>query len=280
MKAGKERFGTEPRIRVEKEKGRKVTAILLTSILIMSVLAAYFAYTILSGQFSDKEFAEPTSHYEPENSNNDLKAAIVDQLSLTFPNQTFTETITSALTRDGYTVDYFSGEKVTVELYRDLPLRGYKLIVFRVHSGYDFLFTGEKYTAQSYVQEQLADQVLKAQVSDDADFFFGISVGFIRQCMRSNFTDTVIILMGCNALDWPDLANAFIARGASAVVGWTGAVQSSYTDEATSILLAQYITGKMPLENAVSETMKEMGIDSHDETRLGYYARETKSHFP
>jgi hypothetical protein len=280
MKPEKKRFGTEPAIRVEKEKGRKLTAILLTSILIMSVLAAYFAYAILSGQFSNQELVEPTSHYEPENSSTVIKAAIIDQLSLTSPNQTFIETATATLTGEGYAVDYFSGEKATVDLYRDLPMCGYALIVFRVHSGYDFLFTGEKYSAQSHIQEQLADQVLKVQVSDDADFFFGIADGFIRQCMRSNFTDTVIMLMGCNTLYWPDLANAFIERGAGVVVGWTGPVQSSYTDEATSILLEQYVTAKMPIENAIAETMKIEGIDPNDETHLGCFARVAETPHP
>jgi len=280
MKVENKCLVTEPRIRVEKGNGRIVKAILLTLILIMSVLSAFFAYTILSGQLSDKDFVEPTSQYKPENSTTNVKAAIVDQLSLTFSNQTFIEATTNALVQEGYTVDYFNGERVTVELYRNLPLYEYKLIVFRVHSGYDFLFTGEKYTAESHVQEQLTDQVLKVQVSSDAEFYFGIAAGFIRQCMRSNFTDTTVILMGCNTLCWPDMAYAFIERGASAVVGWTGAVNSSYTDEATSILLAQHVTGKMPLENAISETMKEMGIGPHDETRLGYYTREAKPHFP
>jgi len=280
MKGEKDSFGTEPGIRVEKGKGRKVTAILLTSILIMSVLAAYFAYTILSDQFSDQEFVEPTSHHEPENSSIVLKAAIIDQLSITFPNQTFIEETTSVLIREGYAVDCFSGEKVTVELYRDLPLYGYNLIVFRVHSSYDFLFTGERYTAQSHVQEQLTDQVLKAQVGDDADFFFGIAAGFIRQCMRSNFTNTVIILMGCNTLYWPDLANAFIERGAGVVVGWTGPVQSSYTDEATSILLTQYVTAKMPIENAIAETMKIKGIDPNYEIHLSCFARAAETAYP
>jgi hypothetical protein len=264
----------------KKRKGFIVTAILLTLILTMSIFSCYFAYSILSGQSSEQKPVEPSAQYGPENSSTNLKAAIVDQPSLTFPNQTFIETATSTLTRAGYTVDYFGGENVTIELYRDLPLRMYKLIVFRVHSGYDFLFTGEKYSTDAYVQEQLAGQVLKVQVTPDAEFFFGIPDVFIRQCMHSNFTDTVIILMGCNALYWPDLARAFIQRGASAVVGWTGVISGSETDEATTILLTQYVKMKMPLENAISETNAEMGIDSLSESRLSYYEREAQFNFP
>ena len=62
------------------------------------------------------------------------KAAIVDHLSLTAPNQTFIQTATNTLKQAGYRVDYYSGEKVNVEFYRNLPTHGYGLIILRVHS--------------------------------------------------------------------------------------------------------------------------------------------------
>lgn len=97
------------------------------------------------------------------------KAAIVDQLSLTFPNETFKQTATWILERAGYTVDCIPGENVTVNFFRNLPLCGYRLIIFRVHSsatnpdtteGPVTLFTSEPYDRSKYVCEQLSDQLV------------------------------------------------------------------------------------------------------------------------
>src|SRR3972149_2554893 len=49
------------------------------------------------------------------------RAVSVDQLSATPPTPAFAETVTPLLEADGYAVDYYSGDQVTVELYRDLP---------------------------------------------------------------------------------------------------------------------------------------------------------------
>ena len=62
------------------------------------------------------------------------KAAIVDQLSLNEPNPEFVQSVTGTLQGAGYTVDYFSGEYATVDLFRILPERGYDLLILRVHS--------------------------------------------------------------------------------------------------------------------------------------------------
>jgi hypothetical protein len=63
------------------------------------------------------------------------RAAIIDQLSLTQPNPDFAASATSILEQAGYAVDYFPGEQVTVDLYRNLPTHDYDLIILRVHSG-------------------------------------------------------------------------------------------------------------------------------------------------
>ncbi len=61
-------------------------------------------------------------------------AAIVDQLSLTQPNPEFIGQARGLLAQAGYLVDYYPGEQVTVDFYRDLPTRNYDLIILRVHS--------------------------------------------------------------------------------------------------------------------------------------------------
>ncbi|GAG23053.1 unnamed protein product, partial [marine sediment metagenome] len=62
------------------------------------------------------------------------RAVIVDQLSLSQRNPDFTASATDILEQADYTVDYFPGEQVTVDFYRNLPTHGYDLIILRVHS--------------------------------------------------------------------------------------------------------------------------------------------------
>src|SRR4030067_2555141 len=86
------------------------------------------------------------------------RAAIVDHLSISHPNQAFVKECSEILKKAGYAVDYYKGEEVTVEFYRNLPALEYDVIVFRVHSAYIHkylslsMFTSEPYSKERYVQ--------------------------------------------------------------------------------------------------------------------------------
>ncbi len=69
------------------------------------------------------------------NSEVESKAAIIDQLYDLQPNPAFIEQTTQYLQDYGFEVDLYQGDAVTVDFYRKLPTYGYKLIIFRVHSG-------------------------------------------------------------------------------------------------------------------------------------------------
>ncbi|MCJ7423373.1 hypothetical protein MUP01_03785, partial [Candidatus Bathyarchaeota archaeon] len=168
MKAEKKRVGIKAQIRAEKEKGRRVaTAIFLVFILLIVIVSAYFAYTLLNPA-SGQSLIEPTLQFKPENPSSQLKAAIIDQLSLTMPNQAFMETAANTLKQAGYTVDYYAGEKVTVDFFGSLPEHGYGLVVLRVHStatqvgaveGPITFFTSERASQGKYVYEELAGRI-------------------------------------------------------------------------------------------------------------------------
>ena len=108
----------------------------------------------------------------------ETKAAIIDQLCVLLPNQAFIEQATRELEEYGFSVDVYSGEAVTVDLYRELPAYGYKLIIFRVHSGLlgvdpkvinrTWLYTNEPYSKTSHLIEQLDDQVTYTRTHEDA----------------------------------------------------------------------------------------------------------------
>ncbi len=198
-------------------------------------------------------------------------AVIVDQVSLTNPNPDFVSKATALLKQAGYTVDYYGGEQVTVDLYRDLPKRGYNLIVLRVHSsiatingkdtGWVSLFSGEPYSLAKYHSEQAADYLGSAEYNLGDAPLFAIEPSFVRSSMEGNFNGALIVMMGCVGLRTPTAAEAFLAKGASAFVGWNASVTPQRTDEATERLLENLFVNGMKVEDAVSATAAEVGPD-------------------
>ncbi|MCJ7561097.1 hypothetical protein MUO79_10855 [Candidatus Bathyarchaeota archaeon] len=284
MKAEKKRVGIKAQIRAERERSRRVaTAIFLAIVLVSAALSAYFGYTILNPS-TPLNSIEPTLQFKPENPNPKLKAAIVDQLSLTEPNETFTQTAAAILTQANYTVDYFSGQRVTVDFYRNLPTCGYTLIVLRAHSALEFnkegvgrvetgrvdLFTCESYSTSRYVQEQLAGRVACVRFLSEGSRYFGVSSPFIQECMNGKFANTIMIMMGCNGLTYTSVAQAFIEKGAKACVSWTGSVSSSHTDQATTQLLKHLVTEGQTISQAVENTARQVGPDEANSI-LKYY---------
>ena len=267
MKAKKKRLGTKAKIRAEKERKRKIAiTILLALMLLLLVFSAYFGYTFLNQSQNQSQTVGSES--------SELKAAIVDQLSLTFPNKTFIEKATEILEQAGYKVDYYPGEKVTVEFYRNLPTHGYKIIILRVHStatnsdgteGPVTLFTSERYDRSKYVYEQLTDQLVATAFSreerEKGIIYFGINPPFVTQSMKGSFQNTIIIVMGCEGLDNPLMAEAFIQKGAKVYISWNQPVSASHTDLATIHLLQHFLIEKRTVKEAIQETYKDVGAD-------------------
>jgi len=278
MKTEKKRVGTKAEIRAIKNRERRIaTAIFLTIILLAISFSAYFAYTLLAQP--SHNLIEPSLQFKPENPNPQLKAAIVDHLSLTIKNETFMEEAAAILVKANYTVDYFSGEKVTVEFYRNLPAYGYNPIILRVHSAGTSavgsvelsLFTCEPYSNTRYVPEQLKEQVGIVAYSPGQSEYFGISPSFVRECMKNAFISTTIIMMGCDGLKGTQMAKAFIDKGAKVYIGWNASISASHTDTATTQLLKHLVTEKQTIEQAVENTMKEVGPDPAKNSILQYY---------
>jgi hypothetical protein len=245
-----------------REKGqrlRKAAVVLLGVVFLSSCLAAGL---LLSGLFGDGS-SEP-------------RAAIVDQLSLSQPNPDFAASATNILEQADYAVDYFPGEQVTVDFYRNLPTHGYDFIILRVHSGiaeetdvttgettqreYVSLFTGEPYSQDKYPNEPTG-RLGKATYYEGAPPLFGIGPEFITHSMRGSFDKTLIVLMGCDGLRSQRTAQAFLDKGASAFVSWTRSVSASHTDAATERLLQKLLLEELPVGDAVAQTAAELGPD-------------------
>jgi hypothetical protein len=225
----------------------------------------------------------PTAQTHSDNSGGP-KAAIVDQLYNLQPNEAFITEVTTELENCGFEVDLYQGDQVTVDLYRRLPSYGYKLIIFRAHSGIlsaegveierTLLFTNEPYSWFRYGIEQLDDRLAMARVGEGYPMVFGIPPKFISKSMEGRFDNTVIIMMGCSGIYYPDLATAFVDKGASVYLAWTASVNLGYVDRATSYLIAQLCSEKLTIEEAVNSTMNVIGPDPKYEAALRYYPRQ------
>jgi len=211
------------------------------------------------------------------------KAALVDHLSLTFPNQSLIDNTTEILEQAGYTVDYYPGEEVTVEFYKNLPTHNYDIIILRVHSalvleGNEIVeapvsfFTSENYSQTRYVWEQWNRQLAIAfYPAPEPLYYFGIGPKFVTTSMNGKFQNTIIVTMGCEGLTNTKMAEAFIEKGAKTYIGWNGSVSASHTDQATIYLLTHLLTEKETIEQAVENTMREVGPDPAYNSILLYY---------
>jgi len=215
------------------------------------------------------------------NNGGELRAVIVDQLSSLRENEEFIANVTKELEDYGFEVDLYQRGNITVEFYRQLPTRGYKLIIFRAHSGLlaedeeivvqTTLFTNEEYSWLKHYAEQLDDRLVMARVGEGYPMVFGIPPKFISESMEGTFDGAVVIMMGCSGLFLRDLAEAFVDKGASVYVGWNGSVELYYVDEATPYLVRQLCSGNATVKEAVDSTMDIIGPDPEHKAGLEYY---------
>ena len=208
-----------------------------------------------------------------------LKAAIVDHLSGSFPNPHFVSKATTLLAAAGYSVDYYEGGEVTVELYRTLPSHDYDLILLRVHSAYipDYLslalFTSEPYSKHRYVYEQLRNRVAAGFIEpyrEGDQKYLVVTDKFVRFSMEGSFDDAMVIMMGCTGIK-KCAASAFLEKGARAYIGWTGSVSAAHTDRTTLRLLQEFLQKDRPVKEAVMGTMKAVGPDPNFNSMLLYW---------
>jgi len=229
-------------------------------------------------------YLSPKQTYKPANENSTgNKAAIIDHLSISQPNQTFVENATTILEQAGYNISYFKGEEVTVNFYRNLPSQGFSLIVFRVHStgecatenltlNWVVFFTSETYSTTKYFNEQMSGELVSVRFAQEGSLqYFGITPLFVKQRMNGNFSNTAIIMMGCDGLKYYSMAEAFAQRGAKVYIGWDGPVMADHTDTATIHLLSHLLLERITVAEAIVETRKEAGPDPNFQSQIMFY---------
>jgi hypothetical protein len=216
-------------------------------------------------------------------------AAIIDQLSSLQENDQFIANVTRELEDYGFEVDLYQGNNVTVDFYRQLPTYGYKLIIFRAHSGIleqdgeviprTVLFTNEEYTESRYALEQVYEQLVMGGACQGCPMMFGITPEFVRAQsvvgqatdMDGRFDDTVVIMMGCSGIAMDDMARAFVDKGASVCLAWDRSVELYYVDNATPYLMNQLCSEELTIREAVANTMDFVGPDPNYGAELKCY---------
>jgi hypothetical protein len=247
-----------------------------------AIIAPLVVFSVLTFYRSDSGREAPTPPVA--DSTGRPRAAIVDHLSLTEPNPAFVEAATNLLEQAGYAVDYFPGEEVTVEFYRQLPTWGHELIILRVHSAqgrvgdqpanWVTLFTVDPYDSTAYRSEQTKRRLSKVSYFKGGPAYFGVMPSFIKSSAKGDFQGATIIIMGCDGLATDSMAEALVEKGAKAVVAWDGLVSSEHTDAATERLLQHLLIDGLTLQEAVNQTMVEVGPDPSNESVLRLYPPE------
>jgi hypothetical protein len=223
--------------------------------------------------------------YQNFNQTAKAKAAIIDQLRIFHPNETFKDEATRILKKKFETVDYYP--EATVELYERLPSLGYRLIVWRAHSALGVkdatpqtwvaIATSEEYRPGKYRYEISKGQIAVCNLTQvgGGALYFGITPSFIRERMRERFSnDTVIILLSCNGLVYiapePEHAKALISKGVKTIISWNYWVNPVHNDNAGIILLQLLIEENRTIAQAV----KEVPPDTSQEkivSKMRYY---------
>ena len=224
------------------------------------------------------------------------KALIIDQLYDEIPNENFHKMATEYFQTAGYKVDIVTTKDITVDFFRNLPSMDYKFVIIRTHGANNedgsevVLFTGEKYTEDKYIQEQLFGLVAKAAPILEVDYatksdeesnwvivndtyrymsspvevsahsdnaFFAISPKMIES-MNGKFKDTIFLLGGCNTLSNPSMAKALVDHGASEVFGWNNKVGSTDNDNGILYFLQSYLTQDLDFEKSLDNLQNAM----------------------
>lgn len=104
------------------------------------------------------------------------------------------------------------------------------------------------------------------------DQYFVIGAKTIKELMVGQFPGSTIILAGCDTMTNTLLADAFLEKGASEIVGWEGSVYAYENDRALIEILRQTLDDKIELSEVVESLGKDSIYRLDNSTTLHYYS--------
>jgi len=238
------------------------------------------------------------------------KAVIIDSLYDDVPNKYFHEQAKKYLKDAGYEVDIYTTENATVNLFKKLPSMNYQYIVMRTHALESeeqgkpvMIFTGEQYSEEKYIAEQLFGQLQRgtplldrtysinvestdwiqinettkmysspANFQDKKDEYFVVSPEMINSGMEGRFPNSTILLGGCSTLKNPSMAESLLKKGAHEIIGWDNLVSSSDNDKALLSLLEKTLGENMTTQQALNDVMSDWKSNPKYESRMHYFS--------
>ncbi|MGB2695230.1 MAG: hypothetical protein WBD55_08595, partial [Dehalococcoidia bacterium] len=128
------------------------------------------------------------------------------------------------------------------------------------------------YDERAYLDEQRDARLDVAYTQKSAPHYFGITADFIEFSMTGDFDGTTVIMMGCEGLASDRTAQAFVDKGAATYISWDNTVSASHTDASTERLLQHMVIDGSSADDAVAQTMAELGPDPTYDSVLRAYA--------
>jgi hypothetical protein len=228
-------------------------------------MGGYFAVTMFSGGGVGPRRNQASDVSAGSNESGVFRAVVVDALSADGSNGSFAEGVRGVLEGEGFRVDVFSGSVVAVDFLKGLP-GGYGVVLLRMHSavavnGEVYLFTGEDYSGEKYVEERGFGLVRQCFPDEGNESVFGVNWGFVERLMAGRFNGSVVVAMGCESGVDEALVGEFLGQGARAFVGWSGPVLLSHSDEAVLVLVKSVWVDKLSVGAAVDKVNALVGSD-------------------
>ncbi len=206
--------------------------------------------------------------------------ALIDQLSLQYPNPGFVQNVSQTARTAGYGFDYYPPATATVGFFQSLPAHNYSIVILRTHgtgiiaSDPPSIVTSDQYSQSQHTIDQLTNKLSSVEVNGTR--YFGLESSFITDVMCGRFPATIILVMTCQGAQFSLLARAFLEKGAAGYIGWNGVVSVSHTDIAFQSLVKLLLEDKT-VNQSVQDVMSTLGPDPLYGSRLVGY---TQASFP
>lgn len=175
----------------------------------------------------------------------DLDVVVFDQLSSVNSGTDFREALEDSTNRYGWKMEYHDASDVTVQRLGRTPVSD--ILILRMHSGVFedklWVFSGEAYSVDRHVMEQVRGLLHMARCSSTSEVVFALGEEFISE-KWGKLDDCLVILMGCEGLANYGLADVVVDKGAVGVVGWTRPVSLEESDEVTIALVELVMKGE------------------------------------
>jgi len=190
-------------------------------------------------------------------------------------------------------VELYTTDEITVDFYKKLPSLNYEFIVLRTHGGPGLgnssttLTTGEKFKENKHLSEIFNKQVgasipiiRTAEMENPSKEFllensyFDINSTFVDRGMEGQFPNSIMIIGGCSALNSTVLAESFVSRGVSSVVGWNGLVGDRDNDRITLAFLKEVLVNEIEIDDAVDLVMINYNNSIEQNSTLLHYSAE------